>query len=307
MSNEGAQVRRWSPLGAQEQRVWQLLKRRATLVGSRTQVRQGLSDMDCEHEEIGALPKQFDRTIPHLERAMRGLVKNLGWRHWVVRCQAIPGVGPLTAVAMVATFHRGEFQSVDAFIAFMGLDVRVRDSGKFKGRRKLTKKGDSELRRLLYNMRRSQFRTLNGPRPRRDVGCEPTWTTRHAGALKCQSRRPRGCFQSTPVFLEPERILLQFEAAGVRLDGLDHALRASPPGLRCSPADGFGHCGHIVIRSEGDSMKAISAREAKYNFGRMIDTARAEPVIVEKHGRPVVVVLAVEKYESLTGEQISPS
>ena len=54
-------------------------------------------------------------------------------------------------------------------------------------------------------------------------------------------------------------------------------------------------------------MKAISAREAKYNFGRMIDTARAEPVIVEKHGRPVVVVLAVEKYEKLTGEQISPS
>ena len=54
-------------------------------------------------------------------------------------------------------------------------------------------------------------------------------------------------------------------------------------------------------------MKAISAREAKYNFGRMIDTARAEPVIVEKHGRPVVVVLAVEKYEKLTGKQISPS
>ena len=50
-------------------------------------------------------------------------------------------------------------------------------------------------------------------------------------------------------------------------------------------------------------MKAISAREAKYNFGRMIDTARAEPVIVEKHGRPVVVVLAVEKYESLTGNK----
>ena len=54
-------------------------------------------------------------------------------------------------------------------------------------------------------------------------------------------------------------------------------------------------------------MKAISAREAKYNFGRMIDIARAEPVIVEKHGRPVVVVLAVEKYEKLIGEQISPS
>jgi prevent-host-death family protein len=41
-------------------------------------------------------------------------------------------------------------------------------------------------------------------------------------------------------------------------------------------------------------MKVISAREAKYNFGRMIDDARAEPVVVEKYGRPVVVVLAVE-------------
>ena len=52
-------------------------------------------------------------------------------------------------------------------------------------------------------------------------------------------------------------------------------------------------------------MKAISAREAKYNFGRMIDTARAEPVIVEKHGRPVVVVLAVEKYENWVSTSLS--
>ena len=33
----------------------------------------------------------------------------------------------------------------------------------------------------------------------------------------------------------------------------------------------------------------------------MIDTARAEPVLIEKHGRGVVVVLAVEEYERLTG------
>ena len=46
-------------------------------------------------------------------------------------------------------------------------------------------------------------------------------------------------------------------------------------------------------------MKALSAKDAKYNFGRMIDLARAEPLIVEKHGRPVVVVLAHEEYERL--------
>ncbi|MBC7133370.1 MULTISPECIES: type II toxin-antitoxin system Phd/YefM family antitoxin [Alphaproteobacteria] len=54
-------------------------------------------------------------------------------------------------------------------------------------------------------------------------------------------------------------------------------------------------------------MTALSARDAKYNFGRLIDLARAEPVVVEKHGRPVVVVLSVEEYERLTGNKVAPS
>jgi hypothetical protein len=32
-------------------------------------------------------------------------------------------------------------------------------------------------------------------------------------------------------------------------------------------------------------MKSMSARDAKNEFGRLIDTARAEPVTIEKHGR----------------------
>ena len=46
-------------------------------------------------------------------------------------------------------------------------------------------------------------------------------------------------------------------------------------------------------------MKVMPAREAKHQFGRLIDTARAEPVVIEKHGRPVVVVVAVEEFERL--------
>ncbi len=46
-------------------------------------------------------------------------------------------------------------------------------------------------------------------------------------------------------------------------------------------------------------MKTMSAREAKNGFGLMIDTARAEPVLIEKHGRGVVVVVSVEEYERL--------
>jgi prevent-host-death family protein len=47
-------------------------------------------------------------------------------------------------------------------------------------------------------------------------------------------------------------------------------------------------------------MKTMSAREAKNAFGLMIDTARGGPVLIEKHGRGVVMVIAVEEYERLT-------
>jgi prevent-host-death family protein len=50
------------------------------------------------------------------------------------------------------------------------------------------------------------------------------------------------------------------------------------------------------------TVKTMSAREAKNGFGLMIDTARAEPVLIEKHGRGVVVVVAVEEFERLRGK-----
>lgn len=47
-------------------------------------------------------------------------------------------------------------------------------------------------------------------------------------------------------------------------------------------------------------MKSLSAREAKSDPGRLTDTAaRAAPVLLEEHRRPVVVVLSIEEYGRL--------
>jgi len=52
-------------------------------------------------------------------------------------------------------------------------------------------------------------------------------------------------------------------------------------------------------------MKTLSARDAKNAFGNLIDTARQQPVLIEKHGRPVVVVLAVEEYDRITESNLT--
>lgn len=48
-------------------------------------------------------------------------------------------------------------------------------------------------------------------------------------------------------------------------------------------------------------MRTMSAKDAKNSFGLLLDYARAEPVQVEKHGRPVVVVISVEEFRRLKG------
>lgn len=73
-----------------------------------------------------------------------------GWERDLRHCQSIPGIGPVNALALVTCYHRGHFPGVDQFVAYLGLDVRVRDSGRMRGKRKLTKAGEPEMRRLLY-------------------------------------------------------------------------------------------------------------------------------------------------------------
>ncbi|SDG32161.1 transposase, partial [Phytopseudomonas seleniipraecipitans] len=56
-------------------------------------------------------------------------------------------------------FLRGTFRNSDAFIAFLGLDVRMKESGRYCGQRKITKQGDPEIRRLLHNAAMAAART----------------------------------------------------------------------------------------------------------------------------------------------------
>lgn len=50
-------------------------------------------------------------------------------------------------------------------------------------------------------------------------------------------------------------------------------------------------------------MLTLGAREAKNEFGRMLDAAQSESVLIEKKGRPVAVVLSIKEYQLLEDAQ----
>ena len=64
---------------------------------------------------------------------------------------------------------------------------------------------------------------------------------------------------------------------------------ATVPSIACSAI-----MAKTVAGSMGSWMKTLTAKDAKYGFGRLIDIPQAEPVVVAKHGHPVVLVMAVE-------------
>lgn len=46
-------------------------------------------------------------------------------------------------------------------------------------------------------------------------------------------------------------------------------------------------------------MRRMAAGDAKNRFGELLDAAQSEPVSIEKHGRPVAVVVSAEDYKEL--------
>ena len=147
LEHEEDHLRPFQPRDPRAQRLWTLVLRRATVVKSRQQLQQSFAEVQMS---IQGLLTQIQHLLIRIEQRIITLIRELGWWSDYQHCLSIPGIGSGNASALVAAYHRGCFAGSDAFVSFLGLDVRIRDSGYLKGKRKLTKRGEPELRRLLF-------------------------------------------------------------------------------------------------------------------------------------------------------------
>jgi transposase len=79
------------------------------------------------------------------------------------RLHSVPEFGTMTVAVLRAELGEVErFQRSGQAVAYVGLDVTVRESGKWKGQRKLSKRGSGALRRALFL---AALGCLRGDRP----------------------------------------------------------------------------------------------------------------------------------------------
>ena len=128
------------------------------LVSLKNALRLSLADAPELRTELKATVRRFDALLDAIERQLALLLQEQ-FPQQLKRLLGIIGVGPLVGAGLAQALSRLPFANAQAFIAFTGLDPRPQDSGHHKGRRRLSKRGPPELRRLLFNAAMSAAKT----------------------------------------------------------------------------------------------------------------------------------------------------
>ena len=124
-----------------------LVRTRAGLVKQKTALKNQAGQHPDIADGLRAAIASINLSINKLNRDIVKVAKSLPEYQLLFK---VKGFGELTAAYMTAMLASGVFRASDAFVAFIGYDLRVRESGKLKGKRKLSKRGDPESRHLLY-------------------------------------------------------------------------------------------------------------------------------------------------------------
>jgi transposase len=156
IAREHQELHAYVPPTAAQRLLTRLIGRRAKLVQAKDSIRQSLGGLPALQSEARRLIGHIDRVIARLDLLMQRTVRQMPAVHEAAgHIETIPGVGVLTSTCLGHRFTRLPYTTSDAVVAAAGLDPRPDDSGEKEGRRRLSKRGPAEERRLLFNCARS--------------------------------------------------------------------------------------------------------------------------------------------------------
>jgi transposase len=160
IAHEHAQLHPWQPPTPTQQRLAALLKRRAKLVKAQGMMRQTLVHLDTLQTASAVAMTALSELLKAIDSEIeQALCAQAALRAKATCVRSIPGIGLLCGAGLTHLFSRLSAARPDAVVAATGLDPRPCDSGNKRGRRRLSKRGPGELRRLLFNAAMSAART----------------------------------------------------------------------------------------------------------------------------------------------------
>jgi transposase len=153
------ELRLWQPISPLLLGLKQLTREREALVCTKTNVsnqlhayrHQGKPKKESIKRSL-KLIALIDKQIKQIEGEITNFVnQDERLKTKMSYLDSIPGVGLLTVAVIVAeTNGFAAFESIKQLTSYAGLDVRIQESGKWKGKSKISKRGNSHIRKALY-------------------------------------------------------------------------------------------------------------------------------------------------------------
>jgi transposase len=152
IAREHAELHAYVPATPAQRMLARLIARRAKLVQTKDCVRQSLRGLPELTGEARQLIAHIERVIARVDVLIKRTLQRLpATCEAAARIATIPGIGALTSAWLGYRFTKVPYTTSDAVVAAAGLDPRPEDSGQKHGRRRLSKRGPAEERRLLFN------------------------------------------------------------------------------------------------------------------------------------------------------------
>jgi transposase len=151
LAEHHARLHPWQPGSPLQQRLQDLLTRRAQVARHRSALRQVFTGLEVQGLQTAALYRAFEAVLRSIDEQVQALIaSDAQMAQGCERLRTITGIGPQTSALLATLLSRLAFANADALVAYSGLDPRANDSGAQRGRRCLSKKGPALLRRQLY-------------------------------------------------------------------------------------------------------------------------------------------------------------
>jgi len=133
-----------------------MVRMRSSMVKHAGAIRQSMQAHGAKPALIRRALSSLGDEIDKLEAQIKELVESQPEGR---RLLSITGIGPITAGATLAVFMQVPLEHKDAFVAYIGNDLVVEESGQFKGMRRISSWGDKTLRTLYVTAASSAARS----------------------------------------------------------------------------------------------------------------------------------------------------
>ncbi len=149
----------WSPGSPIYRKLKVLTRERSAVLKLRVMIKNQLEAMlhsafpnKKSTNRLKRLINEFNSQVEKIEKDIEKLVENdMELKSRILKVTTIPGVGFLTAVIVIAeTDGFALIKSIKQIVSYAGLGIKIRESGTWIGKAKISKAGNVHIRKALY-------------------------------------------------------------------------------------------------------------------------------------------------------------